>query len=229
MVGGIALGSLIGALLYGSMALAFLGMRLYTIPASSMEPTLLVGDTIFALCFDTACRLKDVMTLPSAAVSEPQQGDVATFQKPSDPDVHYVKRIVGMPGDSVEMRAGVLYLNGKAIPKVQAEDYSERDHDGKLHNVSKYVETLPNGVSYQVLDREPEGVLDTTSAFVVPAGHYFMMGDNRDNSSDSRDPNGGVGFVPRANMIARARWVTYSTLKPNRLFMPVDFSQKAAR
>jgi signal peptidase I len=112
-----------------------------------------------------------------------------------------------MPGDRIQMKEGVLYINDKPVPKVKVEDYIE-DTGGFQHHVPQYRETLPNGVSYNVLDRDPEGALDTTQVFVVPEGHYFMMGDNRDNSADSR---ADVGYVPFENFVGKAEIIFFST------------------
>jgi signal peptidase I len=105
------------------------------------------------------------------------------------------------------MKEGVLYINDQPVPKVRVEDYVEAV-GGQPHHVSQYKETLPNGVSYYVLDREPEGNLDDTQVFVVPEGHYFMMGDNRDNSADSRVD---VGYVPFENFVGKAEIIFFST------------------
>ena len=138
----------------------------------------------------------------------------------------------GLPGDRIQMKEGVLYINDKAVPKVKVADYIE-DAGGIDHHVDRYRETLPNGVSYDVLDRDPEGSLDTTQVFVVPEGHYFMMGDNRDNSADSR---ADVGYVPFENFVGKAEIIFFSveegaegwqfwkwpwTVRWSRLFQPV--------
>jgi signal peptidase I len=112
----------------------------------------------------------------------------------------YIKRVVGLPGDRIQMIDGVLYINDKPVPKVRAADYIEPDGFGGSRHVAQFRETLPNGKSYLVLDRGTSD-FDNTPAYVVPPGDYFMMGDNRDNSDDSR---GNVGYVPAAMLVGRA-------------------------
>ena len=130
----------------------------------------------------------------------PDRGDVVVFALPSDPSTDFIKRLIGMPGDRIQMIGGVLYINDKAVPKVRAGDFVE-DDGGIEHHIARYRETLPGGKSYFVLDSIPDGPNDTTPVYVVPAGHYFMMGDNRDDSDDSR---GIVGYVPAENFVGRA-------------------------
>jgi signal peptidase I len=113
----------------------------------------------------------------------------------------YIKRVIGLPGDRIQMIDGVLYINDKPVPKVHVADYIEPDGFGGSRHVPQFRETLPNGKSYLVLDREKNGQFDFTDAFIVPPGHYFMMGDNRDNSDDSR---GNVGYVPGDMLVGRA-------------------------
>ena len=139
---------------------------------------------------------------------------MVVFKYPIDNTTDYVKRIVGLPGDRIQMKEGVLYINDKAVPKQRVEDYIE-EVGGQQHRVDQYRETLPNGVSYNVLDRDPEGSLDTTQVFVVPEGHYFMMGDNRDNSADSR---ADVGYVPFENLVGKVEFLFYSTYGRSRLW-----------
>ena len=132
----------------------------------------------------------------------PKRGDVAVFKLPRDNTTDYVKRIIGLPGDRIQMRDGVLTINGEAVKKELIGDYS--NEDGKAYfghpKIPMYRETLPNGVSYEVLDVNPNGEADNTDEYLVPRGKYFMMGDNRDNSQDSRYLD-AVGFVPEENFI----------------------------
>jgi signal peptidase I len=188
----------------------------FNIPSASMEATLLVGDYLFVEKFSygysrytfpfggwplftsTQGRLPDIT---------PSRGDVIVFKYPQDNSTDFIKRLIGLPGDRIQMRDGTLFLNGKAVPKVRVEDYVETV-DGETRHVPQFRETLPNGKSYLVLDRDPEGPEDNTEVFTVPAGHYFMMGDNRDNSDDSRQ---AVGYVPAENLEGKALIRFFST------------------
>ena len=195
----------------------------FTIPSGSMEGTLLVGDYVFVSKYSYGYS-KYSFAIPTLLWNEivpvdfagriwpgePARGDVIVFRKPTEPDIDYIKRLVGLPGDEVQVQDGVLYVNGKAVQRERVPDLVEYDFDGNPHNVVQFQETMPGGVKYRVLRRRPENELNNTGVFKVPAGHYFMMGDNRDNSSDSRDPNGGVGFVPFDNLIGKAQIVFFS-------------------
>jgi signal peptidase I len=146
--------------------------------------------------------------------SEPKQGEVAVFRYPKDTSVDYIKRVIGLPGDKVQMRGGILHINGTPLQLERIEDYKIEDR-GEMRVVEQYIETLPNGVKHKILKHEPfgHGQLDNTVEFTVPEGHYFMMGDNRDRSGDSRQIN-DVGFIPFENFIGRAEVV----------YMSIDYS-----
>ncbi len=184
----------------------------YNIPSGSMEDTLLVGDYLFVEKFSygySRFSLPWGRLLPGfgrVMASEPKLGDVAVFALPSDPSTDFIKRIVGLPGDRVQMLHGVLYINDKPVPKVRVADFVE-DQNGYEHHVARYRETLPDGKSYYVLDEEVEGINDNTPVYKVPPGHYFMMGDNRDDSDDSR---GIVGYVPAENLVGKAEFTFFS-------------------
>ena len=193
----------------------------FNIPSESMQATLLVGDYLFVEKFSYGYSR---YTFPFGgtifangphgripATMTPSRGDVVVFKMPNQesPDFEkdFIKRVIGLPGDTIQMKDGTLYLNGAAIPKVRVEDYVETI-DGEPHHVPQYRETLPGGKSYLVLDRDPEGPVDNTDIYTVPAGHYFMMGDNRDNSDDSRE---AVGYVPAENIEGKALFRFFST------------------
>jgi signal peptidase I len=159
-----------------------LGWRSFNIASSSSLPTLQLRDFVVA----------DVRH--PAAVA----GDVILFQIPRHPDVDYIKRLIGLPGDRVQMRRGILFLNGVAVPRAAVDGVEGR-----------YRETLPNGRSYDILQKTEDGPLDNTPEFVVPAGALFVLGDNRDNSLDSRMPR-EFGVVPRANLVGVAYTVFWS-------------------
>jgi signal peptidase I len=186
----------------------------FNIPSGSMESTLLVGDYLFvskpAYGYSRySLPWGYALPLPQGRVlgAEPERGDVVVFKTPADNKTDYIKRVIGLPGDRIQMRDGVLHINGEPVPKIQIEPFM-----GEFGEVAQYRETLPNGVSYNVLDREAYGFYDSTEVFVVPEGHYFMMGDNRDNSLDSRAPvaAGGVGFVPFENLVGKAEILFFS-------------------
>jgi len=139
--------------------------------------------------------------------SEPKRGDVVVFKFPPNPSIDYIKRVVGLPGDKIQVREGVLYINDEAVKREKVGQIDDPDITETDRPVDVYRETLPNGVSYDTLDLTPNGIGDNTREFVVPEGHYFMMGDNRDNSSDSRF---SVGYVPAENLVGRANIIFFS-------------------
>ncbi len=186
----------------------------FHIPSSSMKDTLLIGDYIFVSKSSYGySRYSFPLGLPifdgRIFADEPKRGDVAVFRLPTNPKIDFIKRVVGLPNDEIQVKEGVLYINGKAVKRERVEDFSEKDSFGNISQVKKYRETMPNGVSYYVLDATSSGEKDDTGLYFVPEGHYFMMGDNRDNSRDSRYPN-EVGFVPAENLIGRAEIVFFS-------------------
>ncbi|MEO0729701.1 MAG: signal peptidase I [Pseudomonadota bacterium] len=187
----------------------------FNIPSGSMKSTLLVGDYLFVsklsygyskYSFPIDLGLFDGRVFEG----KPERGDVAVFKLPRDNATDYIKRVVGLPGDTVQMRDGVLFINGTAVPKVRDGSFKTRDDDGRLVEIPRFRETLPNGVEHYTLDEEQNGPADNTREYKVPEGHYFMMGDNRDNSTDSRVQWGGVDFVPYENLVGRADLVFFS-------------------
>lgn len=187
----------------------------FNIPSASMQPTLEIGDYLFVSKFSYGYSRYSLPfglpLLPGRILqSEPERGDVAVFKLPRDNSTDYIKRILGLPGDRIQMRDGVFYLNGQAVPRRQIEDYVQTEN-GTQKRVRRYVETLPGGRSYHVLDLYDSSG-DNTQEFLVPAGHYFAMGDNRDNSADSRfrGDRDGVGFIPAVNLVGRADLIFFS-------------------
>ncbi|ARO23338.1 signal peptidase I [Rhizobium sp. S9] len=184
----------------------------FTIPSGSMMPTLLVGDYIFVNKFAYGYSKYSLPFSPdlfSGRIfgSDPKRGEIVVFRFPPNPDVDYIKRCIGLPGDHIQVTDGVLYVNGKPVPKVADGSFTS---DYKLdpgEDVPVFRETLDNGKTYDTLDQSPVSRGDNTREFIVPEGHYFMMGDNRDNSLDSRFD---VGFVPAENLVGRASVIFFS-------------------
>ncbi len=181
----------------------------FSIPSGSMMPNLLVGDYLFVSKFSYGYSRYSVSSNVDLGFKgrilsgEPKRGDVAVFKFPPNPQLDYIKRVIGLPGDKIQVTDSVLHINGTAVKRVRTGEFVD-DESGV--SVPVFVETLPNGVSYKTLDiRLTDG--DNTGVFEVPAGHYFMMGDNRDNSSDSRY---AVGYVPAENLVGRAKFVFFS-------------------
>jgi signal peptidase I len=164
-------------------------IKSYYAPSGSNIPTLLVGDRFFAEPGYFRSHL-------------PRRGDMAVFRLAADNGTVYVKRIVGLPGDTVQMRGGVLYLNDAAVPRQAIEDYPVQS-EGSTVVMHQYVETLPGGAAYRILQAGDNGPLDNTPSFTVPAGNYFTLGDNRSNSLDSRVLS-QFGYIPAANLLGRA-------------------------
>jgi signal peptidase I len=210
----------------------------FSIPSGSMIPTLLVGDYLFVS--KTAYGYSR-FSFPWGIVpvkgriweDKPERGDVIVFRPPGEPQTDFIKRLIGLPGDTVQVKEGLLYINGEPVKRERIEDFVDADSIIAAP-VPQYIETLPGGVAHRIVEaRGDQGDLDNTPLYVVPEGHYFMMGDNRDRSSDSRilagnmqydlntritDPAqlGNVGFVPAENLIGPAKvlfWSYDNTLK----------------
>ena len=186
----------------------------FNIPSSSMRPTLLVGDYAFVSKFAYGySRFSLPFSLSFSGrifSSNPARGDVVVFRVPKDA-VDYVKRVAGLPGDRIQMKQGELFINEVAVKREPlADDGGQRDACGSevRARVKRWRETLPDGASYETLDCLDNGFLDDTSVFTVPDGHFFALGDNRDNSTDSRVAS--LGYIPFENLIGRVSVIFFS-------------------
>jgi signal peptidase I len=184
----------------------------FSIPSGSMRPTLLEGDYLFVTKWAYGYSRYSLPFSPDLFSGRiwgaaPKRGDVVVFKFPPDPSLDYIKRVIGLPGDRIQMKHDELYINGVVVPRKKIGQINNPDITEVDRPVDVYRETLPNGVSYDTLDLTPNGLGDDTREFVVPPGHYFMMGDNRDNSSDSRF---SVGYVPAENLVGRANIIFFS-------------------
>ncbi len=184
----------------------------FTIPSGSMMPTLLVGDYIFVNKFAYGYSHYSLPFSPDLFegriwASQPKRGDIVVFRFPPNPSIDYIKRMVGLPGDKIQVRDGVLYVNDVAVQREKDGTFDSDYAKDPAQNIPVFRETLDNGVSFDTLDEVSNGLGDNTRVFTVPEGHYFMMGDNRDNSADSRFD---VGFVPEENLVGRASIIFFS-------------------
>jgi signal peptidase I len=184
----------------------------FYVPSGSMEPTLLIGDALlaskFAYGYGTASLPMQINLPESSRIFQgtPKRGDVVVFRWPGDTSQAWVKRVVGLPGDRIQMRQGQLFINDRAAALKPDGVGEAEDDNGRSERAMRYVETLPNGVSHEIFKQRDNGPLDNTPEVTVPAGKLFVLGDNRDNSADSRIAvrEGGVGLLPIDNLVGRA-------------------------
>ena len=185
----------------------------FRIPSGSMYPTLEVGDYLFVSKY-TYGYSKHSFPASLAPIkgriwaSEPKRGDIVVFKFPVDNKTDFIKRVVGLPGDTIEVRRGVLYINDEPVIREKIGEYKLNEFVVRPEVYTEYEETLPNGVKHRILEiSDHEKQVDNTTKVTVPEGHYFVMGDNRDRSDDSRV---SVGFVPFENLVGKARFLFFS-------------------
>lgn len=211
----------------------------FSIPSGSMRPTLLEGDYLFVTKWAYGYSRYALPFSPNLFsgriwASEPERGDVVVFKFPPNPSIDYIKRVIGLPGDRIQVKEGVLHINDVPVKRELVGQIDDEDITEEIGPVDVYRETLPNGVSYDTLDLSKGTPGDRTREYIVPEGHYFMMGDNRDNSTDSRF---NVGYVPADHLVGRANiiffsiagsasplevWKWPSLARPSRMFNWVD-------
>ncbi len=187
----------------------------FNIPSGSMKPTLLVGDYLFvnkpAYGYSRYSFPFGLAPLEGRVWDEqPQRGDVIVFKLPTNPRIDYIKRLVALPGETVQIRNGRLYINDEMVPRESVGVKQDTGPRGEGTPMYHYIETLPGGIIHEIYEEGDSEMLDNTALYTVPEGHYFMMGDNRDNSQDSRVKN-AVGFVPYENIVGRADFLFFST------------------
>ena len=217
----------------------------FFIPSESMKDTLLIGDFLFVnkmaygysqySCPFSLCPIPGRIKLPFLS-HDPERGDIVVFRHPVNGE-DYIKRLIGLPGDKIQVKGGTLFINGAEAPQVPAGTFHEvYEPQGAMGNRprcqnapvgeggdctrARFTETLPNGVTHDILNIEDNGYADNTAIFTVPEGNYFFMGDNRDNSQDSRFSQdvGGVGMVPAANLLGKANLVVFSSAGKSMLY-----------
>ena len=183
----------------------------FFIPSSSMEPTLLVGDRIFVSKFSYGYSKHSFpFSLPlineRVLFSEPERGDIIVFKTPENLRIDYIKRLVGLPGDKIQMIDGILHINDIPVKRKKIRSETKLINNGQIRNLLVYEETLPNNISYETFDMGNTRA-DNTSEIFIPEDSYFFMGDNRDNSKDSRF----VGSVPKNNLVGKAQIIFFAT------------------
>ena len=201
----------------------------FNIPSGSMKATLLVGDYLFVSKYSYGYSPFSIPWTPPLPKlfsdrvfgSDPSRGDIVVFRLPREESTDYIKRVIGLPGDRIQMKEGLLYINDVPVQRQRLSDFVGEDPCGPSEptaRVKRWRETLPNGVTYETLDCVDNSFYDNTSVYTVPADHFFMMGDNRDNSTDSRVQS-AVGYVPRENLVGRAQVIFFSIAEGEHAWM----------
>jgi signal peptidase I len=186
----------------------------FKIPSGSMKSNLLVGDYLFVSKFSYGySRYSFPFGIPffhgRVLESAPRRGDVVVFRFPPNPRIDFIKRVIGLPNDKVQVREGIVYINGEPLPRKFVDEFSDITENNMIQTIPRFTETLPEGKEIAILkQKKGDDRANNTPIYIVPEGHYFMMGDNRDNSRDSRFE---VGFVPAENLVGRAELIWFST------------------
>ena len=211
-----------------AMVLRIFLFQPFTIPSASMEPNLYEGDYIVVSKWSYGFSKHSIPFSPPLfdgriMGSAPKRGDIVVFKLPRDNQTDFIKRVIGLPGDRIQMIANKLYINDKPVQDVVVSRTEIEDIFGP-RPVTEVRETLPEGKSFMTQDFGPGNDLDDTPVYEVPAGHYFMMGDNRDNSIDSRvEQSSGVGMVPAENLVGKAQIILFSWKPGSSLWNPVSW------
>jgi len=199
----------------------------FKIPSGSMKSNLLIGDYLFVSKFSYGySRYSFPFGLPffhgRVLEDTPKRGDVVVFRFPPNPRIDYIKRVIGLPHDTVQVKEGIVYINGAPLPRKAVDEFSDISENSQMvQTIPRFIETLPEGKEITIL-KQKIGMYDAnnTPLYTVPEGHYFMMGDNRDNSRDSRFE---VGFVPAENLVGRAELIWFSTDGSAELLNPISW------
>jgi signal peptidase I len=209
-----------------ALVLRILLFQPFTIPSASMEPTLLQGDYIIVSKFSYGYSRHSIPFSPPIFHGRlfghaPSRGDVIVFKLPRDGHTDYIKRLIGLPGDRVQVKHGVIFINDKPIPQQPDGKVAMTSPYGMTGEVDRFRETFSNGKVHVGYSMDPSADIENTGVFLVPEKHYFMMGDNRDNSLDSRVPEEiGVGFVPEENLVGKAQIILLSWNDKASIFKP---------
>ncbi len=184
----------------------------FNIPSGSMKPNLLVGDFIFVSKWSYGYSKHSlpfsIPLIPKRIFSNvPKRGDVVVFKTPQDNRTDYIKRVIGLPGDKIKIVNGEIILNDSNIIREKMNDFVDNDDQSSMKRVRRYKEYIDN-LNFNILDIMDNGIVDNTETFIVPEGHFFVMGDNRDNSQDSRFKT--IGYIPFDNLVGKARFIFFS-------------------